>query len=119
MCELSGTMEVCSRHQLSPETWCKLFYHCRDLGVTHSTAHRQVAGTTVTLHDIFYSMPVRRKCIKENLEMEYIRQMVQHTAIVKPHVAFVVENSTTGTCILHSKRDNRVWKNCLNSIVLL
>ncbi|XP_065910988.1 DNA mismatch repair protein Mlh3-like isoform X2 [Dysidea avara] len=104
MCELSGTMEVCSRHQLSPETWCKLFHHCRDLGVTRSTAHCQVAGTTVTLHDIFYSMPVRRKCIKENLEMEYIRQMVQHTAIVKPHVAFVVENSTTGTCILHSKK---------------
>ena len=104
ICELTGTMEVSSRHQLSSETWCKLFHHCRDLGVTRSTAHRQVAGTTVTLHDIFYCMPVRRKCIKESLEVEYIRQMVQYTAIVNPCVVFVVENSTTGACILHSRK---------------
>lgn len=104
ICELIGTMEVCSRHQLSSETWCKLFHHGRDLGVTHSAVHRQGAGTTVTLHDIFYSMPVRRKCIKDSLEAEYIRQMVQHTAIVNPHISFVVENSTTGACMLHSRK---------------
>ena len=104
ICKLIGTMEVCSRHQLSSETWCKLFHHRQDLGVTRSTTHRQVAGTTVTLHDIFYCMPVRRKCIKESLEVEYIRQMIQYTAIVNPCVVFVVENSTTGACILHSRK---------------
>jgi len=104
ICELTGTMEVCSRHQLSSDTWCKLFHHCRDLGVTRNTTHRQVAGTTVTLHDIFYSMPVRRKCIKESLEVEYVRKMIQYIAIVNPCVVFIVENSTTGACMLHSRK---------------
>ena len=104
ICELTGTVEVCSRHQLSTETWSKLFHHGRDLGVNHSSSHRKSVGTTITLRDMFFSIPVRRKCIKESLEIEHIRQMVQQIALVNPHVSFVVENSTTGTAIIKSKK---------------
>ena len=103
ICELTGTVEVCSRHQLSSETWSKLFHHGRDLGVMHS-AHRKSVGTTVTLRDMFYRMPVRQKCIKESLEVEHIRQMIQQTALVNPQVSFVVENGTTGMVIVKSKK---------------
>lgn len=104
ICELTGTVEVCSRHQLSTETWSKLFHHGRDLGVNHSTSHRKSVGTTITLRDMFFSIPVRQKCIKESLEIEHIRQMVQQTALVNSHVSFVVENSTTGMTIIKSKK---------------
>ena len=104
ICELTGTVEVCSRHQLSTETWSKLFHHSRDLGVSHNISHRKSVGTTVTLRDMFFSMPVRRKCIKEPLEIEHIRQMMQQTALVNPHVSFVVENNTTGMAIVKSKK---------------
>ena len=104
ICELTGTVEVCSRHQLSTETWSKLFHHGRDLGVSHSTSHRKAVGTTVTLRDMFFSMPVRRKCIKEPLEIEHIRKMVQQIALINPHVSFMVENNTTGMAIVKSKK---------------
>ena len=104
ICQLTGTVEVCSRHQLSSETWCKLFHHGRDLGVIQSTSHRKSVGTTVTLRDMFFSMPVRQKFIKESLELEYIRQMIQQTALVNPHISFVVENGTTGMSIVKCKK---------------
>ena len=104
ICELTGTVEVCSRHQLSTETWSKLFHHGRDLGVTHSILHRKSIGTTVTLQDMFFSLPVRQKCIRESLEVEHTRQMVLQTALVNPHVSFLVENSVTGMAIIKSKK---------------
>lgn len=103
MCELAGTVEVCSRHQLSSETWSKLFHHGRDLGVTCST-HWKSVGTTITLRDMFSNMPVRRKCIKESLEVEHIRQMIQQTALANPHISFVVEKGATGTIIVKCKK---------------
>ena len=53
---------------------------------------------------MFFSMPVRQKCIKELLEVEHIRQMVQQIALVSPYISFVVENSTTGLSIVKSKK---------------
>ena len=104
ICELTGKVEVCSRHQLSTETWSKLFHHGRDLGVNHSILHRKSIGTTVTLHDMFFSMPVRQKSIKETFEVEHIRQMVQQTALVNPQVSFLVENGVTGMAVIKSKK---------------
>lgn len=104
ICELTSTVEVCSRHQMSSETWSKLFHHGRDLGVMQSTSHRKSVGTTVTLHDIFFHVPVRQKCIKESLEVEHIRQMIQQIALVNPHISVVVEKDTTGMVIVKSKK---------------
>ena len=103
MCELTGTIEVCSRHQLSSETWSKLFHHGRDLGVTRST-HWKSVGTSITLRDMFFNLPVRRKCIKESLEVEHIRQMMQQTALANPLISFVVERDATGTVIVKCKK---------------
>ena len=103
MCELTGTVEVFSRHKLSSETWSKLFHHGRDLGVTRNI-HWKPVGTMVTLRDMFFNLPVRQKCIKESLEVEHIRQMIQQSALVNPHITFVVEKGTTGTVILKCKK---------------
>ena len=105
---VSGTVELCSRHALSRDTYCKVFHNGKPLGVSLSRNHRSSVGTTVTVHDFFYNLPVRRKGISEILELEKVRKAVECIALVNPVISFSVRNDKFGKCILQTHKSQSV-----------
>ena len=49
----TGTVEICSRHCISQQTYSKLFLHGRPMSLTSSSNPRPSVGTTLTMHDFF------------------------------------------------------------------
>ena len=106
--DVSGTVEFCSRHALSRDTYCKVFHNGKALGVSISRNHRSSVGTTVTVHDFFYNLPVRRKGISDVLELEKVRKAVECIALVNPTISFSVRNDKFGKCILQTHKSQSV-----------
>ncbi len=101
---MSGTVEVSSRHRHSHQTYSKMFYHGRPAPVAKSSSHRASVGTTVTLHDVFYNVPVRRKGLSEVLEIESIRQTLRGLALADPSVSFSLRNDAMADCVMQIKK---------------
>ena len=72
--------------------------------MTLSSTCRPSIGTTVTLHDFFYNVPVRRRTISEALEIENIRQMLQALALANPTISFSLRNDALGECVMQIKK---------------
>ena len=101
---MSGTVEVSSRHRHSHQTYSKMFYHGRPASVAKSSSHRASVGTTVTLHDVFYNVPVRRKGLSEALEIESIRQTLRGLALADPSISFSLRNDAMADCVMQIKK---------------
>ena len=53
-------------------------------------------GTTMEVKDLFYNVPVRQKFLKsERVELSYITEVVQSTAIANPSVSFTLKNGNS------------------------
>lgn len=104
--DITGTVEITSRHHLSQRTYSKLFYHGRPTSITLSSSPRPSIGSTITLHDFFYNLPVRRKAITAILEMENIRQTIQCFSLANPSVSFSLKNDALSECVMHTKKTN-------------
>jgi DNA mismatch repair protein MutL len=53
------------------------------------------AGTTVTVRDLFYNLPARRKFLRsEQTEMSHVAALVTHYALANPHRGFVLSVTT-------------------------
>ena len=104
----TGTVEICSRHCLSQQTYSKIFYHGKPTSITPSSNPRPSVGTTVTIHDFFYNLPVRRKAISEVLEMENLRHIIQCLALVNPSISFSLRNDFKGECIMQTRKTHSV-----------
>jgi len=109
MVDFTGTVEISSRHSLSQETYSKLFQHGRPNPVTHSS-YRTSVGTTVTLHDFFYNVPVRRKIISESLEIENMQHMLQGLALAHPYVSFSLRNDALGDYVMQVKKTSSLLR---------
>ena len=104
----SGTVEIQSRYRLSQETYSKIFLHGTAMPVTLCPAQRPSVGTTITVHDFFYNLPVRRRLIKVDLELENIRQTLLCVALANPSISFSLRNDMIGECVLQTRRTNSV-----------
>lgn len=104
----SGTVEILSRHRLSQETYSKIFLHGTPMPVTPSSSQRPSIGTTIAVHDFFYNLPVRRRLITADLELENIRQTILSVALANPSISFSLKNDLIGECILQTRRTNSV-----------
>ena len=104
----SGTVEIQSRYRLSQETYSKIFLHGTAMPVTLCPAQRPSVGTTITVHDFFYNLPVRRRLIKEDLELENIRLTLLCVALANPSISFSLRNDMIGECVLQTRRTNSV-----------
>ena len=108
---VSGLVEISSRHHLSQRTFCKVFRNGEDVGIIATSNQRPSVGTTVTVHDVFHNIPVRRKTITDVLELEQIRKTVESIALVNPSISFSVRNDVTGSCILQTHKTPSVLTN--------
>ena len=106
--DVSGTVEICSRHRLSQNTFSKIFHNGKAMPVTVSKSHRPSVGTTASVHDFFYNLPVRRRGISAALELEQVKRVVESVALMNPSVSFSVRNDATGECVLQTHKTNSV-----------
>ena len=104
--DVSGIVEIQSRPRVSSDTYTKTFKHGEALKVGHSKSHRPCAGMTITIHDIFYNLPVRRKSMNEALELERICHRLESIAIVYPSISFSLRNDNIGSVLLQTHKSN-------------
>lgn len=97
---LSGMTEISSRTKLSSKTFVKVFNNGQSVGIFEAEAVRPAAGTTVTVCNFFYNMPVRKKHCDPVLEMERIRQRVEAISLMHPSVSFTVKKECTGAMLV-------------------
>ncbi|KAH9492887.1 hypothetical protein Btru_032551 [Bulinus truncatus] len=101
-------VEIVSRPRSSGITYCKYFKDGKPLDITQSSVPRPSHGTTVTAHNMFYNLPVRRKCLNEGLEMERIRYRMAGLAIMWPQISFSLRDDRTGHVILQTHKCNSI-----------
>lgn len=100
--EICDVLEIVTRHRSSYQTYCKLFRNAQVLDLAESRFPRTQSGTTVTLHNIFANLPVRRKSITEVLDFERVRHRIASIALVQPKTAFLLINDSSGTKCLQT-----------------
>ena len=101
--EICDVLEIVSRHRSSYQTYCKLFRNSQVLELAESRFPRASSGTTVTIHNIFANLPVRRKSIAETLDFERVRQRIASVALIHPKTAFLLINDSTGAKCLQTR----------------
>ncbi|XP_075704858.1 DNA mismatch repair protein Mlh3-like [Rhinoderma darwinii] len=100
MVDASSVVEISSKHKDTSQTFIRLFQNGKALDVLEAESPRPSAGTTVTLYNLFYNLPVRRKCLQPVLELERIRQRVEAVSLVKPSVSFSLRNDAVHSVLL-------------------
>ncbi|XP_043556150.1 DNA mismatch repair protein Mlh3 [Chiloscyllium plagiosum] len=92
---LSGLLEIVSRPQGSSGTWVKLFRNGHARPVYKAEMGRPSPGTTVTVCNLFYQLPVRQRRLGQPMEWEQIRCRVQALSFLYPGVSFTVRDEAS------------------------
>ncbi|KAK6182873.1 hypothetical protein SNE40_010459 [Patella caerulea] len=106
--DISTALEIHSRTRQSSITYCKLFKHGKGVDVVDSKYPRPCPGTTITVHNLFYNLPVRQQNIIDGLELERIRYRVEGIALMNPSISFSLRNDATGHVLLQTQKSNSV-----------
>ncbi|XP_071079978.1 DNA mismatch repair protein Mlh3-like [Haliotis cracherodii] len=108
--DTAAVLEINSRTSRFHQTYCKMFQKGVAQAVSESVIPRPSIGTTVTAHDLFYSLPVRKKNMNEALELERIRYRVEGIALIHPSVSFSLRNDITGNILLQTQKSSSMLK---------
>ena len=69
-----------------------------------SSIHRSSAGTTVTVHGLFYNLPVRQRLLSASLEMERLQSSLRSAILVFPSISFSLHDEQAGRRLVHAPR---------------
>ncbi|CAL9686597.1 unnamed protein product [Knipowitschia caucasica] len=100
MVTLATLVEISSRTKESMKTHVKMYKEGVGLDVFEAETSRPSSGTTITVCNYFYNMPVRRKRMDSVLENERIRQRVEAISLMHPSVSFTLKNDCTGAMVV-------------------
>ncbi|XP_015276122.1 PREDICTED: DNA mismatch repair protein Mlh3 [Gekko japonicus] len=89
---MASIVEISSKTNKIAKTFLKLFHNGKGLEVSEAELNRPSAGTTVTVYNLFYQLPVRRKCMDSLLEFERVRHKVEALSLMHPSVSFSLRN---------------------------
>ncbi|KAJ4966151.1 hypothetical protein NE237_018000 [Protea cynaroides] len=86
-------LEIITKAHGRPSGYRKVIKGCKCLYLGIDS-HRQDAGTTVIVRELFYNQPVRRKCMQSSPKkvLHSVKKCVLRIALVHPHVSFKVIN---------------------------
>ena len=104
--EISGMLEIVTRHRSSYKTLCSTFINGKFIGISERCISRTNIGTTITIHDLFRTLPVRRKVISEVLEFERIRQRLAAVALIHPEISLSLQNDDSKVKSLQTHRSH-------------
>jgi DNA mismatch repair protein MLH3 len=104
--EMSSILQIVSRKRQEKETWTVLFSRGKRKPVKLFYETRQCCGTTVTVVDFMYNLPVRRRMINPTLELQDMIQSVIGICLVNPDTSFTFLNENTGKKLLQTLKQN-------------
>ncbi|KAI7794139.1 putative DNA mismatch repair protein Mlh3, partial [Triplophysa rosa] len=108
---LSETVDINSRTKQTVKTYVKTFNEGKESDVVEAQAVRPSSGTTVSVYNLFYNMPVRRKRLDAVLETERIRQRLEAIALMHPSVSFTFKNENSSHMVVQlSKTRNTYYR---------
>nr|CAD7392346.1 unnamed protein product [Timema cristinae] len=108
--ELSGILALESRPSGNEQTYCKVFTHGKSHRAGLANTKRPSVGTTVTVTDFMYNMPVRRKRIKEAVDLEEIKSQLECIALMHPQVSISLRNDVKYNIIMQTHRTTDTLK---------
>lgn len=88
--EISGLLIVETRPQGGDATYSKAFTHGKTHKASISKTSRAAHGTTVTVQDFMYNMPVRRQRFQSAIDLEEIKSNIESIALVEPQVCTMI-----------------------------
>uniref|UniRef100_A0A7N5JEX2 MutL homolog 3 n=1 Tax=Ailuropoda melanoleuca TaxID=9646 RepID=A0A7N5JEX2_AILME len=98
--DMASAVEVSSKKNRTGKTFVKLFQNGKALKACEADLTRPSAGTTVTVYNLFYQFPVRRKCMDPRLEFEKVRQRIEALSLMHPSISFSLRNDVSGSMVL-------------------
>ncbi|KAL4692442.1 hypothetical protein H8959_016252 [Pygathrix nigripes] len=98
--DMASAVEISSKKNRTMKTFVKLFQSGKALKACEADVTRPSAGTTVTVYNLFYQLPVRRKCMDPRLEFEKVRQRIEALSLMHPSISFSLRNDVSGSMVL-------------------
>ncbi|XP_064484150.1 DNA mismatch repair protein Mlh3-like isoform X2 [Ornithodoros turicata] len=106
LAEMSGGLQIESRTAASETTYFKIFARGKVHKLTRSSENRPSVGTTVTVTDFMYNLPVRRRCVSETIDLEFCLQIIEGIALCHPNASFTLRNDITGEVCFQTHKTN-------------
>nr|XP_053645489.1 uncharacterized protein LOC128697688 [Cherax quadricarinatus] len=104
--DMAAIVDVTTKPRGSTKTYTKLFTYGTEKSVSIAETPRPSTGTTLTVQDFMYNMPVRRKIIKEAIDIESIRKRLESFALMHPKVSFSLRNDKARTVIMQTSKSS-------------
>ncbi|XP_006778853.1 PREDICTED: DNA mismatch repair protein Mlh3 isoform X2 [Myotis davidii] len=98
--DMASAMEISSKKNGTMKTFVKLFQNGKALNAFEADLTRPSAGTTVTVYNLFYQLPVRRRCMDPRLEFGKVRQRIEALSLMHPSISFSLRNDVSGSMVL-------------------
>ncbi|XP_075387709.1 DNA mismatch repair protein Mlh3 isoform X2 [Tenrec ecaudatus] len=98
--DMASAVEISSKKNNAMKTFVRWFQNGKALEAREADLTRPSAGTTVTVYNLFYRLPVRRKCMDPRLELEKVRQRIEALSLLQPSISFSLRNDVSGSMIL-------------------
>lgn len=106
---MASVVEISSKTSRTGKTFMKLFHNGQALEVCEAELNRPSGGTTVTVCNLFYQLPVRRKCMDPVLEIERVRQKVEAVSLMHPSVSLSLRNDVSCSMVLQLPKTRDVY----------
>lgn len=98
--DMASAVEISSKRSGTMKTFMKVFQNGKALKACEADLARPSVGTTVTVYNLFYQLPVRRKNMDPRLEFEKVRQRVEALSLMHPSISFSLRNDVSGSTVL-------------------
>lgn len=106
---MASVVEISSKTSRTAKTFMKLFHNGQALEVCEAELNRPSGGTTVTVCNLFYQLPVRRKCMDPVLEIERVRQKVEAVSLMHPSISLSLRNDVSCSMVLQLPKTRDVY----------
>ncbi|XP_065694202.1 DNA mismatch repair protein Mlh3 isoform X2 [Patagioenas fasciata] len=106
---MATVVEVSSKTSRTAKTFVKLFHNGQALEVCEAELNRPSGGTTVTVCNLFYQLPVRKKCMDPVLELERVRHKVEAISLMHPSVSLSLRNDAASSMVLQLPKTRDIY----------
>lgn len=100
---IAKTVEITSKPRNTSDTWSKSFAEGARNNII-SVKDRPSYGTTITIEDFLYNLPLRKKRVIPEVELDHIKRNIEALIIMHPNVSFSLRNDVTGDLILNNQK---------------
>ncbi|KAF5305775.1 hypothetical protein FQR65_LT07671 [Abscondita terminalis] len=113
ICEMAKKVELTSRAEGTEYTYSKIYENGK-WSALEVLKTRPGTGTTVTVTEFMYKLPVRKNRISKNLDLDETKRRIEELAIINCNVSFSLRNDSTGRIVLQSKQIQNVAEALIN-----